>query len=195
MDTTLIEGYDTMTPEEKLAALEGFEFKPDYSGYVKKSVLDKAASEAADYKRQLREKQSAEEIAEMERQAKVQEFQDKYADLEAKYAELQKANTVNAYKSQLIGLGYETKLADATARAMADGDMATVFANQAKFMAERERAAKADALKGMSGPKGGASEDDGDAGTDAVAIARRIGKAKAEAGSSTSSILDRYTLK
>ena len=54
-----IENYENMSTEEKLAALEAYE--PDMSGFVSKAQLDKVASEAASYKKQLREKMSAEE--------------------------------------------------------------------------------------------------------------------------------------
>lgn len=59
IDTSKIEGYESMTAEEKLAALESVEF--DLSGYVSKDTADKYASEAAQYKRQLKERMSAEE--------------------------------------------------------------------------------------------------------------------------------------
>lgn len=46
IDVQKIAGFDSMTPEEKIAALQGFDFPdPDYSGYVKKDLYDKAASE------------------------------------------------------------------------------------------------------------------------------------------------------
>ena len=54
-----IENYENMTIEEKVAALEAYE--PDMSGYVTKAQLDKVASEAASYKKKLREKMTAEE--------------------------------------------------------------------------------------------------------------------------------------
>lgn len=48
IDTSKIEGFADMTAEQKLAALESYDIpEPDYSGYVKKDVYDKAASEAA----------------------------------------------------------------------------------------------------------------------------------------------------
>ena len=65
IDTNQIEGYADMTAEEKLAALEAYEM--DTTGLVKKDLLDKATSEAANYKRQLREKLTADEQAEAER--------------------------------------------------------------------------------------------------------------------------------
>ena len=62
IDISTIEGYSEMTAEEKLAALEAFELpEPDFTGWVQKDALDKAASEAASYKKQLRENMTAEE--------------------------------------------------------------------------------------------------------------------------------------
>ena len=63
IDFTKIEGFETMTAEEKLAAIEAMELPdPDMSGFVKKDLLDRANSEAANYKRQLREKMSEGEM-------------------------------------------------------------------------------------------------------------------------------------
>ena len=74
--TDKIQGYDKMTPEEKIAALEGYELtEPDYSGYVKKQVFDKTASELTDYKKQLREKLSADEIKAREDAEKQEKLQ------------------------------------------------------------------------------------------------------------------------
>ena len=57
LDLTKIEGYENMTPEEKLKALEGYDVPdPDYSGYVKKDMYDKTASELAEKKKQLQAK-------------------------------------------------------------------------------------------------------------------------------------------
>ena len=60
IDVTKIEGYADMTPEEKLKALEGYDVPdPDYSGYVKKDVFDKTASELAAKKKELNGKLTA----------------------------------------------------------------------------------------------------------------------------------------
>ena len=59
IDVTQIEGYENMSPEEKLKALEGFDIpSPDYSGYVKKDLYDKTASELAAKKKELKERLS-----------------------------------------------------------------------------------------------------------------------------------------
>ena len=52
IDTSKIEGYENMTAEEKVQALEAYAIAdPDYSGYVKKDTFDKTASELAQAKR------------------------------------------------------------------------------------------------------------------------------------------------
>ena len=56
IDTKLITGYEQMTPEQKVAALEAYNHPdPDYSGYVKKDLYDKAASDAASWKKKHNE--------------------------------------------------------------------------------------------------------------------------------------------
>ena len=48
--------------EQKIAALEAFETEdPDYSGYVKKDIFDKTASELAAKKKELNEKLTEDE--------------------------------------------------------------------------------------------------------------------------------------
>lgn len=152
IDTTKIKGYDTMTAEEKLAALEAMEIaEPDYTGYVKKDVADKYASEAANYKKQLRDRMTEEEAA----KAKADE------DMAAVMKELESLRTekaVSEYTAQFMGIGYDESLAKSTATALQTGDMATVFKNQAKFVAEREKTLKAEMLKKTPQPPAGEGE-------------------------------------
>ena len=125
IDVSTIEGYADMTAEEKLKVLESYEVPtPDYTGYVKKEVFDKTASEAASFKKQLREKQTAEETAK-------QEAEERFQSMEAELKALKSEKQIAEYTSSLLNLGYEGKLAAATAKAMAEGDMQTVFKNHA----------------------------------------------------------------
>ena len=49
IDTSKIEGYADMTPEQKLAALEGYEYEDNAAELEKqKNALSKANSEAAE---------------------------------------------------------------------------------------------------------------------------------------------------
>ena len=63
-----IENYESMTPEEKIAALEAYE--PDMSGYVAKATFDKTASELAAAKKRERERMSEEEAKAAKKAAK-----------------------------------------------------------------------------------------------------------------------------
>ena len=62
IDTSKIEGYESMTAEQKLAALEAFEYNDNAEELEKqKAAVTKANKEAAEHKRKLQEKQSDEE--------------------------------------------------------------------------------------------------------------------------------------
>ena len=155
IDITKIEGYENMTAEEKLKALEEYEVpEADYTGYVKKDVFDKTASELAAKKKELNEKLSEDEKTRNEEQEKL-------TDLQTKYEALLKESEVSKFKAKLIGLGYEEKLAEETAQAMADGDTAKVFDNQKKHLDSVEKKIKADVLKSTPSPKEGGKGDEG----------------------------------
>ncbi len=152
IDVSKIEGYADMTTEEKLKALESYDLPDaDYSGYVKKDVFDKTASELAAKKKELSAK-----LTEDERKAK--EEQEKQEELQKKYDALLHESVVSKNKAKLLGLGYAEKLADDTAEAMANGDLEKVFANQKKHLDNFEKQIRAEALKNTPKPTG-----DGDA--------------------------------
>ncbi len=58
IDTSTIEGFDSMTAEEKVTALLGVQIPEtvDLTGYVKKDVFDTKAREASTLSKRLREK-------------------------------------------------------------------------------------------------------------------------------------------
>lgn len=149
IDTTKITGYDSMTAEEKLAALEAMEIaEPDYSGWVKKDVADKYASEAAGYKKQLREKMTEEEA----RKAKDAEDM---ANIMSELESLRAEKLVSEYTTQFMAVGYDEALAKSTAKAIQAGDMTTMFKNHSKFVVERDKALKAELLKNTPTPPAG----------------------------------------
>ena len=75
-----------------------------------KKAMDRAASDTARYKKQLREKQTAEEIA-------LQEKAEKEAEREEAYQKLLKENTVTKYEKNFLALGYSEELATRAANA------------------------------------------------------------------------------
>lgn len=150
VDITKIEGYEGMTPEEKIKALEAYEIEdvqPDYSGYVKKDVFDKTASELAGVKKQLKEKMTDDEAAK-------QKEQEEREELQSKYDKLLHDSEVSKNKAKLLALGYEEKLADDTAEAMVTGDLEKVMANQKKHLEAVEKKVRAEALKDTPKPTG-----------------------------------------
>lgn len=146
IDVTKIEGYADMTAEEKLAALEAYEM--DTSGMVRKELLDKATSEAAGYKKQLREKLTEDEKAKEERE---EQFKQMSEELEA----LRTEKAIETTAKRWMGLGYDEKLATETAKAMVNGDTEKVFANHARFIAEKEKSLRAQLLKDTPNPPPG----------------------------------------
>ena len=149
IDVSVIEGYEEMTAEEKLAALEGMELpEPDYTGYVKKELFDKASSEIAGYKKQIFEKMTAEEAAKAEADEKM-------AAIQQELEQLRQDKVVQEYTTQFLSIGYDKELASETAVALQRGDMNTVFLNQTKFATLREKALKAELMKNTPKPPAG----------------------------------------
>ena len=149
INTSAIEGYKDMTPEEKLAALEAMDLpEPDYTGFVKKDLLDKATSEAASYKKQLRERMSEDE-------AKAEKDAEERAAIMEELEQLRAEKVIDQNTTKFLGLGYDETLARETAKALAAGDTEVVFKNHAKFIADREKALKAEILKNTPTPPAG----------------------------------------
>lgn len=145
-----IENYANMTPEEKLAALEAYD--PEKDGFVSKATFDKASSEAASYKKQLREKQSDEE-------AKAAKEAEEKASLIARLEELEHEKKVSGYVTAYLGMGYDEKTAKSSAEALAKGDMDAVFANQKLYNENREKTLRAELLKETPPPAGGKTDN------------------------------------
>ena len=153
INTGKIEGYENMTLEQKLAALETYEMgEPDYSGYISKDVFDTTASELAKLKKQLREKMSAEEV-------KAREDADKIEELTKERDALLREKTVAGHKVKYLALGYDENLANETAEAMANGEIEKVFANQKKHLEVVEKKIRADVLKNTPSPEGGSTSE------------------------------------
>lgn len=136
-----------MTVEEIEAALEPITLPEDNSAEVErlKTALSKSNSEAADYKKQLRDKLTDDE-------ATKQKEQEEREELQSKYDQLLHKSLVSDYKAEYLAAGYEEKLAADTAEAMANGDTAKVFANQKKHLEAVEKKARAEALKDTPKP-------------------------------------------
>ena len=144
IDTTKIENYAEMTAEEKLKVLEEYEFEAppkDTSDEVNKlkTALSKANSDAAEWKRQFREKQTEQERAEAERK-------EREAAVEEELRSLRRDKTVSGYVANCLALGYDKDLALKAAEAMADNNAAAIMECQQTFLENKTKEIEAAAL-------------------------------------------------
>ena len=144
LDTATINGYESMSAEEKVAALESFEFDDHAEAATEsqkyKEALDKATHDASEYKKQLKALQEQTKNG----NAKAD---DTIAALQKQVEALTRQNTVASYTAQYTSMGYSPELAAETAEAQTDGDIAKVMENHRKFLEEHDKQIKADILK------------------------------------------------
>lgn len=139
-----------MTIDEINAALAERELvdKSQYDGFVPKSMLEKANSEAADFKKKWKEAAS-------EQEQKAIEEKEKQAQIEEELKTLRRSAKVSDYEKQHLALKYDEKDAKEIAEALYDGDMDTVFRLQKKHEDALQKSIKADLMKQMPVPPAG----------------------------------------
>lgn len=125
---------------EEIMALEVEEPKIDTSKYVSKELYDKAASDTANYKKQLRASMS-------ESEQKALADAEKLKELEDELTQLKTEKTIAENSSGLVAIGYDEKTAKEVATAFMKGDFAAVINAQAKFVDAQKKAVIADAVK------------------------------------------------
>ena len=195
IDTANIEGFEGMTADQKVEALLGLEFQDpvDMTKYVKKDVLDKKASEAAELSRRLKEKMTADEQAEAERQENQTALQKSLEEANATIQQLQREREVSRLTASYLAQGYEKDLAAKAAEALIDGKTEVVMECATKHMAAHDKALRAELMKNTPVPPG--ADGSGKEVPENVAMAAKLGKAKAEASKSTNSVLAAYLKK
>ena len=156
IDTSKIEGYADMSPEDKVKALEKFTFD-DNSAEIKrlneelekqKNAVTRANGEAADWKRKHHDLLDDEAKKKTEDEEYVKGLETRLAELEANE---KKANL----KAEFAAMGYSAELAAEAADAVASGDSAKMFATQKKFIEEHDKAYKSSLMNGTPAPVGG----------------------------------------
>lgn len=155
IDTTKIVGYDTMSAEEKIAALEGYDVSvpaPAETGEVTKlkNMLSKANGEAADWKRKWNEKLTETERAEAERAEADKAMRE---ELES----LKRDKAVSGYVAKYLEVGYDSESANRAAKAMVDNDYTTIFAEMKTFVENKTKDIEAKALNRQPGLTPGAN--------------------------------------
>ena len=144
VDVSKIDGYSEMSAEDKIKALEAFEFeapKQTDDGEVKrlKEALSKSNSEAASWKRQLHEKMSEAEKADADRKEREQQIEEELKNL-------RKDKTIATLEKAYLAAGYPADLAAASAVAQAEGDTDTVLKNQMAYLSETRKKLESEAL-------------------------------------------------
>ena len=153
IDTSSIAGYAEMSAEDKLKALEAFEYEEVDNSELErlKNAISKANSESADWKRKYQAQLSDDDRT---KQAQAEEM----AVLKQQLAELQAEKTLSSYKAGFLGLGFDDKLANSSAKSLADGKIDDVFADVKKFLEGYEKKIKADIMKDTPKPPAGTGE-------------------------------------
>ena len=149
IDTSRIEGFDEMSPEEKLQALIDYEYEVPEDKSLElerqKALIDKYSSEIASLK-----KEAKKGLDETERAR--QEVEERIATLEAENSSLKRSQSIASLKASYVAMGYEEKLAEQKAEAYADGDVEKVLACENKFRESIEKMIRADLIKGTPHP-------------------------------------------
>lgn len=182
IDTSTIENFDALTAEQKVDALLKLDIpeKADYSGWVKKELYDKTASDLSKAKKDLQGKMTEEEAAAAERTAELDGIKEQMAALQADNEKLRQERTESIYKAKYLAMpGFDEKLAEETAKAMAAGQMDKVFENQQKASEAYKKQVQAELVKGDPKPGGAGGGDGGD--PDNVKWARERAKQRAAA--------------
>lgn len=149
IDVSKIENFDNLTAEEKVNAL--MEYEVETEDVVKlKNALNKASADAAEAKRALRARQTEAEQAEAERAEKEKEREELLRTL-------MREKTILDNKSQFLSVGYDNDLAQKSAEAMADGNMADIFSGFKSFLEARERQIKSELLNKTPAPVPGSN--------------------------------------
>ena len=136
IDTTKIPGYESMTVEQKLAALEAYETAEDSEIERYKNAASRANSEAAE-------------------KGNSATYETRIADLESKLAEAEKREKITSLTAKFVSLGYDSALAAETAQAYANGNDDVVFANAAKANEAISQKLREEIQRGTARPAAG----------------------------------------
>lgn len=143
-----------MTLDEVSTALESIHAKREAETTKLKNQLQKANSEAAGYKKQLREKMSEAEQIENDRQSEFER-------LSSELAELKRDKAISDYTAQFTAIGYDAKTASENATAIVNGDFAKIIQSQAVWIEQQKKSIEKELMAGT--PKGvvGANDSGG----------------------------------
>jgi len=152
IDTSKIEGYAEMSAEDKVKALEAWEYD-DNSAEVErwKLACNKACTDAATWKHKYQETQSDD----AQKQAAESEL---IAALRNELDTMRKEMSLMEFKAEYIRIGYPDNLAGEIALALVEKNFDGVIALQQEFLDKQSSKARADALTKTPKPPAGSGE-------------------------------------
>lgn len=113
-----------------------------------KRAMDKASSEAADYKKKYNATLSEQEKASLEKA-------EEQARRDERLAELERENSIHKFTESFLDLGYDKESAIAAATAQVDNDVDTLFKLQKKVIDEKVLAKEQEIIKDIPRAKTG----------------------------------------
>ena len=114
-----------------------------------KATLSERNSENASKKREIEEWKEKYNSTLTEAQLAEQKRIEAEKEKDAKFNELLRKSQISDYKAMYLSLGYGEELAQSSAEAKADNNDEILFANMKKFNEDREKAIRAEMLKGQ----------------------------------------------
>jgi len=137
---------DNQNPDNKPEDNDGAQSQDEIMAQLRlenaklKRTVDKTTAEAGNLRKELRKRQSVEEI-------EAQEKAEKEAQRDEEIKQLRKENEVNKLEKTFLGLGYYSEeQAHKSAVAQYDGDMETVFAIQREVQEKIKNDVKAEII-------------------------------------------------
>ena len=152
IDTSKIEGYDSMSAEDKLKALEEYEYEDNADELEKqKNLLSKANGEAAEWKKKFN-------ALSKDGKDTKESLEKKVTDMETELAELKKEKKQSEYVAALVSQGFSEDNAKDAAAALIEGDMVKYFECSKKHNEGLEKDIEARLLKNTQRPPAGDSD-------------------------------------
>lgn len=153
IDFSKIENWDNLSVEDKLKAIQDYEYDDFQEENSKlKGSFDKTSSELADLKKKYNSKLSEEELKEQERKLQEEELNRKYNEL---LHERNVANDTIAFKSAGYSDELSKELAELFSKYDIDSNDKTLFFNKVKkFNDDRTKEIQAELVKNAPRPGG-----------------------------------------
>ena len=195
IDVTQIDGFENMTPEQKIEALLGVEIpeKVDTSKMVSKELFDRKASELAAANKKLQSKMTEDEQKQAEREAAEEAAKQETEALKAEIEELKKSKKIDTLMLGFSAIGFDDKKAPEMANIFHEQDSVKFFDNMKKFLADYKKAIEKELMDKTPAPggnNGGKDDDD-----PAIRMAKKLFGDKSGTGKTYDDVLSHYTKK